>query len=182
MPVGEASRLIVILFIISSLGAGGQVSDPVNRASRDFVESFYHWYVPGTYRRITSRPWEIALKQKRFAFSPQLSELLKKDSSVQAKCADSVGLNFDPFVNYQDPAEHYVVGRISRESQTYMAEVYPVWSGEQRERPDVRAEFVEKDGDWFFVNFHYPDGNDLLTYLQGQTPPMLHAAPLSPVP
>jgi len=89
-----------------------------------------------------------------------------------------VGINFDPFLDYQEPAERYVVGRITQKGQTYMADIYAVRSGEQGEKPDVTAEFVEKDGHWFFVNFHYPNGNDLLTILK--SPRLPCSAPRTP--
>ncbi len=162
----RASWALILLMALCSLGAEAQITDHVNRSSREFVESFYQWYVPRTHSRTTNRPWEIALSYKRSAFSPQLAELLREDSAAQARCEDLVGLNFDPFLNYQEPAERYVVGRIIQKGQTYMADIYAVREGKQGEKPEVTAEFVEKDGHWFFVNFHYPDGDNLLSLLK----------------
>jgi hypothetical protein len=51
-----------------------------------------------------------------------------------------VGIDFDPFVNYQELADRYVVRRISQKGQAYMADIYAVWSGERREKLDVTAE------------------------------------------
>jgi hypothetical protein len=151
---------------LCSLGAEAQVSDRVNKSSRKFVESFFQWYVPRTNSDNPDRFWDSVLKHKRSAFGSQLYELLKEDSDAQARCHDLVGLDFDPFLYTQEPAERYVVGKIVQRGQAYLADIYAVRSGEQGEKPDVTAEFVEKGGHWFFVNFHYSDGGDLLTTLK----------------
>lgn len=166
----RASWALILLMFLCSPGAGAQVTDRPKGSPREFVESFYQWYVPRAHSQTMDRPCEIALKYKRSAFSPQLAELMREDSAAQARCEDLVGINWDPFLNYQEVADRYVVGRIILKGQTYMADVYAVRSGEQREKPDVTAEFVEKDGHWFFVNFHYPDGSNLITALKS---PML---------
>jgi hypothetical protein len=162
---------LVLLMYLCSLGAGAQLTGRPKGSAREFVESFYQWYVPRAHSETADRPCEIALKYKRSAFSSQLAELMREDSTAQARCKDSVGINWDPFLNYQEVADRYLVGRITQKGQTYMADIYAVWAGEQRQKPDVTAEFVEKDGHWFFVNFHYPDGGDLLTTLKSPRRP-----------
>lgn len=169
MSIARAFGSLIVLTVLCSLGAEGQVTDRVDRSSREFLESFYQWYVS----RINSPKgdWTIALKYKRSAFSPQLFELLKEDSDAQARCCDLVGPDWDPVLYTQEPAERYVVGKIIQKGQTYLAEIYAVRHGEGAEKPDFTAEFAEKDGHWFFVNFHYPDGGDLLTVLKSPRPP-----------
>lgn len=146
--------------------AGAQVTARVDKSSREFVDSFYQWYVPRTHSNLPDGFWDSALRYKRSAFSAELFGLLKENADAQARCHDLVGLDFDPFLNYQEPAERYVVGRITQKGQTYEADIHAVWSGEQGEKPDVTAEFVERDRRWFFVNFRYPDGDDLVAILK----------------
>ena len=165
----RCSLILSLAFVLPSTGA--QVTDDINKSSREFVERFYQWYVPSLLHRGRFRSWNIALRYKRSAFSPQLIELLTANSDAQAACRDLVGLDFDPFLTYQDVAERYVVGKIAQKGQAYEADIHAVRSGEQGEKPDVTAEFVEKDGQWFFVNFHYPDGDDLVTILKSPRPP-----------
>jgi hypothetical protein len=110
--------------------------------------------------------WNIALKYKRSAFSPPLTRLLEQDRAAQAKCQELVGLDFDPFLNTQDPAEHYVVREIARHDQYYVVDIYSVQFGEKSKEPSVRAEVSESDGHWFFDNFLYPGGRDLVTLLK----------------
>jgi len=168
---------LIILMVLCSLGAEAQVSHRVYRSSREFVEDFYKWYSALALSENANSAPDIALKEKRSAFSSQLAQLLREDSDAQARCADLVGINFDPFLDYQEVAQRYVVGRITQKGRTYMADIYAVRSGEQGEKPDVTAEFVEKDGHWFFVNFDYPNGNDLLTILKSPRLPCSRPRP-----
>lgn len=169
------SLILSLAFVLPSTGA--QVTADINKSSREFVERFYQWYVPSLLHRGRFHSWNIALRYKRSAFSPQLIELLTANSDAQAACRDLVGLDFDPFLNSQDPAEHYVVGGIAQRGQTFEADIYPVWSGKQREKPDVTAELAEKDGHWLFVNFHYPGGDDLIKLLKSPRLPCSRPRP-----
>jgi hypothetical protein len=45
-----------------------------------------------------------------------------------------------------------------------------VEAGKRGDKPDVIAEFVHKGGRWFFVNFHYSGGGDLLSVLKSRSP------------
>jgi hypothetical protein len=84
--------------------------------------------------------WSDALPR----YSHQLAELLREDSAAQARCKEVVGINGDPFLDSQDVADNDGVGRITQKGQRYLADVYAVWSGEQRKKPDVTAEFTQK--------------------------------------
>jgi hypothetical protein len=139
-------------------------------SAREFVEEFYKWYAARAQSK--GRTSDVALKLKSSNFSPQLAKLLKEDSAAQDNCAEIVGLDFDPILNTQDPWEHYEVGRITQKGQYYKAEIYGVQSGKRNEKPDVVAEFLNKDGRWFFVNFYYPsEGTNLMTILRSPRPP-----------
>ena len=142
--VKRTTWALVLLMALCSQRAEAQVNDPGNRSAREFVESFYQWYIRRINSDIPDRFWDSALKYKRSAFSPQLFELLKEDRNAQARCIDLVGLDFDPFLYTQEPAERYVVGRITQKGQSYMADVYAVRHGEQRGKPDETAEVAEK--------------------------------------
>ena len=89
--------------------------------------------------------------------SSNLLRALKDDSDAQAKASgEIVGLDFDPFLNTQDPCEHYEVGEIVQQEQTYRAQILGVCSGKKNEKPDVIAQVERQSGHWVFVNFDYP--------------------------
>lgn len=80
--------------------------------------------------------------------------MLKEDSEAQAKAVgDIVGLDFDPFLYTQDPANRYALGKITTKGESCLVEV---GRPQQRiEKPAVTAELVYRHDQWVFTNFHY---------------------------
>ena len=150
--------LAVFLATACPLKAQAKNSQDDENACRTFVQGFYDWYVslpvPGSF------PLEVALTNKRHAFSPQLVQGLKEVLKVEAQDRE-VWLDFDPVLNSQDPGDRYEVRKISFKGANCLAEVYGVWSSSVTARtnvkPNVVAELTIKSGHWCFVNFHYPD-------------------------
>lgn len=175
---GQVYCCIFFLIVAPSLTAQTKGPHYVGNSPRAFVQGFYAWYVPRALNDDTTEGWNATLKLIHSNISPQLAELLEEDSAAQAKCNELVGLDFDPFLYTQDPAEHYEVGRITQVGEHYRAEIHRIQSGRPNEKPDVIAEFMHRDGHWSFVNFHYPGGADLLTILKSPRPKC--SAPRSP--
>jgi hypothetical protein len=153
--------LLFFLAVPGSLLAQGKSSGDI-RSCRAFVQEFYDWYMrlpENATATNDQRPAdEIALKQRKSIFSAELSRRLQKDyESADKAPGELVGLDFDPFLNSQDPDQRYVAGRIRLQGSSYWADVYGVADGNKRERPDVVAELVFENGRWLFLNFHYPD-------------------------
>jgi hypothetical protein len=153
------SGLFFLLAASSSFAGQGTPSQDARKSCRDFVQAFYDWYVPVALKHGRVRPADVALKNKGSEFSPELARALREDSEAQAKVkGDLVGLDFDPFLNSQDPSERYVVGNITPKGDRYWVEIYSLTSGKKSEKPDVVPELTFKDGRWIFVNFHYGQG------------------------
>jgi hypothetical protein len=141
----------------------------VGSSSREFVEQFYKWYVPLALNDQVNRSWDAALKLAPPPFSLELTKLLREDAVAQAECKELVGLDFDPFLYTQDPAQAYVVGKITHAGPDYRAEIYSVDHGVQSKEPGLIADFTQEKGHWFFVNFYYlSPKSDLLTVLKSR--------------
>ena len=154
--IGAACSLFFLLAIPCPLPAQQKNPKDLQKSCLDFVQNFYDWYAPKTQEQNAGNTSDLALKYRSSAFSPELARQLRADSDAQAKVAgDIVGLDFDPFVNSQDPDERYVVGKITVKGDSYWVEVHSIRSGKKREKPVVVAELMLKDGRWRFVNFHY---------------------------
>ena len=165
ISVAQGYCSLMLLMMPCSLYGQATKREDTFQSPRRFVEEFYRWYAARA--RGDGRTSDIALRLRGSDFGPELATLLKEDSAGQDKCADLVGLDFDPILNTQDPWERYEVGRITLKGGYYRAEIYGVQSGKRREKPDVVAEFVKKNGHWFFVNFYYPsERSDLLRILK----------------
>jgi hypothetical protein len=144
----------VFLFLALSWTVAGSPPD-LQKSCRDFVQGFYDWYVPKALK-VNVRPANLVLKYKSSAFSPELVRALQEDSEAQAKSPHQlVGLDFDPFLNSQDPSQRYVVGNVTVKGDRYWVEVYSITLGKRSPKPDVVPELMLKDGQWIFMNFHY---------------------------
>ena len=143
----------------------GNHPDP-SQTVREFVQGFYDWYVPRALGNNSSPAWAIAVKAKPSFFNPELALKLRQDATAQAKAkGEIVGLDFDPFLNDQDPAKHYVVGKVVRVNTSYRVEIHRVSSDKPDEEIAVTAQVMESSGHAYFANFHYPDGQNLLNLL-----------------
>jgi hypothetical protein len=147
---------ILLLFHVRCFSLPVQASDAqdTQKSCANFVQSFYDWY-------ITHPDSSRALKERPSAFSPELSRRLKEDHEAQAKApGDIAGLDFDPFLNSQDPGDPYSVGRIKiNDENTCWAEVHIGSANKMSRDAIVAAELANNAGRWQFVNFHYSSAN-----------------------
>jgi|SRR5208337_430840 len=129
------------------------------KSVRKFAQDFYSWYVPKALDPRTDSV-DLAMKHRGYALSRELLKALKEDSEAQARAHEIVGLDFDPFLNTQDPAERYELGRITQKGNTYLVDVFGVYPARPAELsegiPEVIAEVARRNGHWVFTNFLYP--------------------------
>jgi Protein of unknown function (DUF3828) len=159
----------VLLIVTVPAGSTETKKQGEPQSCKTFVQSFYEWYVPLAHRKDLKGPASnLAMKYKKSAFSARLYQALKTDSDAQARSQELVGLDFDPFLNSQDPDPRYEVRSVKESDEHCSAEVLGVGDGEKRTQADVVAELAHGGEGWKFVNFHYPrDKTDLLEVLKG---------------
>jgi hypothetical protein len=134
------------------------------------TQDFYDWYLPLTHKEMKEMPWGLAVRTKTDLFSPALVSALKADSDAKEHSSgDQVGIDFDPFLASQDPADHYQARNVTCQANRCLVEI---WSGssaptaDKTSKPDVIVELVQEGGTCRFLNFRYPSENsDLLTIL-----------------
>ena len=121
-----------------------------------FAWAFYDWYV----RHGTRSDSAIALRAA--LFDPKLLAALKADFEAQAKDSEEVvGLDWDPFLNTQDPCARYRVGSSARRGNRALVPVFGDCG--DTVRPAVVAELERTGPSWLFVNFrHTADSGSLL--------------------
>jgi hypothetical protein len=157
----------------------GQNQRPkISRAEscRKFVQEFYDWYVPKAAAfpdrcdKNPPRSSDLALKERRSFFSAALYHRLLEDSRAQDKADELVSLDFDPFLNTQDPGDPpgdpYRAFQVDQRSGNCFVKVYRTTSGKKEETPTVVPELFYQRDHWVFVNFHFPDGANLLGSLE----------------
>lgn len=139
------------------------------RSAQAFVQGFYDWYIPIAQKNNSRPAFNVVLKDRAYFLSPKLFLALEKDSEASAKSTDLVGLDFDPFLNSQDPGDpgdHYEVGEAVRKRDGYSVTVFPIASGTKGKSPIVLPEIQGRNGRWVFANFYYPGTGDLLSTLK----------------
>jgi hypothetical protein len=166
------SGLWFTIIAILSRQAIAQVPDRQQDSSscRKFSQAFYDWYLPFTQRKTQQPALYVVLQRKPEAFSPDLLRALKIDSEASARAqGELVGLDFDPFVGSQDPADHYEARGVSWQGDRCSVEV---WGASRTDtaaksgKPDAVAEVRLVRGHWEFQNFRYPElGSNLMSVL-----------------
>lgn len=131
-----------------------------------FVQSFLDWYVPNSRAAKGAADWIAMLKSRQTSFQSPLWQALREDSEAQAKSkGEIVGVDFDPFLNSQDPATSYVAGSVRRLGKEFRVEIVPKGHSSPPESARVSAEVVKTNGGWQFSNFYYPEKWNLRSVL-----------------
>jgi hypothetical protein len=78
--------------------------------------------------------------------SPELIRLIKRDEKLSEAAQGIANLDFDPFLNAQDPEGKYLAG--SATASNGQCQV-------QFEHGHLTAELKKSGSAWFFTNFHY---------------------------
>ncbi|MGH9735000.1 MAG: hypothetical protein ACRD8A_10485 [Candidatus Acidiferrales bacterium] len=158
-----AALLLICLACGSRLPAQPHAHGGTGSCQR-FAQTFYTWYVGQIFESFDKKnmdPLLQALGYKGHPFSRELEQGIRKVRAEEEKSHEAI-LDFDPILDTQDPAEHYVVRKVTMKSGHYWAEIYGVWPTPHPElgkRPEVVAE-MSYQGRWIFVNFHYPGDPD----------------------
>jgi hypothetical protein len=170
MPARFAALLVVLTLSAPAFGAPPAASS--DASCKSFVQAFYTRYVRLMEKDHSPSAFEVATRSRRSSFGVELRRALAEDEAAAARSpGEIVGLDFDPFLNAQDFAPRYTVGKVTRKGAGYRVEVFGHWNGPAGKKPDVIPELVRQSGRWVFVNFHYPGekgepSDDLLSILK----------------
>ncbi len=162
---------VLALSAISITAAAQETAKTESGSCRRFAQEFYGWYVPLTQKRLDRPASTVAIGRKPALFAPALLQALKADAEAQEHAnGDIVGLDFDPFVSSQDPADRYAVRKVAVQGDKCSVEV---WANPSRgnyaksAKPNVVAKLSKHEGKWQFDNFRYPDlDTDLVATLE----------------
>lgn len=158
-------RAILLLSLLLCLPIHAQVELARSKAV-EFVKSFYAWYAPFSQTDHIGPSFETAIKRYPSIFSAELHRALLSDASAQSKVSGYiVGIDFDPFLNSQDPAGEYEIDGVTEQLKRYSFQLHAVIQGRKQQKSAVIAEVEQQSGKWVFVNFRYPEGTDLLSIL-----------------
>lgn len=117
-----------------------------------FVQKFYDWYWNDTAAQSDKSAslqhgYEDALRLRPLVLSPELVRLIERDQRrSEAAGGDIINLDFDPFLNSQDPRGKYMVDRATLTATGCTATL---------SRQNVVVELKRYSSGWRFTNFHY---------------------------
>ncbi len=161
----RATVVLIGLLLLSASAASADEAGQKRAAA--FTQKFYDWYVPILLKPGKTDASDVAIAKRPALFDPPLLKALKEDAEAQAKTPDDiVGLDFDPFVNAQDPDDKYVVGRVTEKDGLYLVEVYGLRKGKREKAVSVVAELKPAKDGFVFVNFSYGADGDLVQVLK----------------
>ena len=162
-------RVAVILLGLVLLGSStGWADEAGQKRAATFTQKFYDWYVPIALKPLKEPSSNVAIAKRGSLFDPPLLKALKEDAEAARKSpGDIVGLDFDPFLNAQDPSHKYVVGGVSEEGGLYLVDVYGVSKGKRDAKPSAVAELKPAKDSFVFSNFRYGADGDLVGILKG---------------
>jgi hypothetical protein len=161
----------LLLISLTFTGLSAAQIRPQSRESlscQRFAQQFYDWYVPFIEKH-SDASYDLALRRRPTVFSPELLHALRIDSEAQARVkGEIVGLDFDPFLGSQDPADHYEARLAMLQHGACSVEVWrssPTDTAAKLNEPEAVAELKQQNGHWQFVNFRYAVGVPDLLHL-----------------
>ena len=161
MRIPRAKLLTCLcLCLTGSISLSGQARPIQSRAisCRQFVETFYKWYLDTASRNHGQTDSHLALKDRPYLFSSELLLRLREESEVQNRAgSDLVGLDIDPFSGPDGAGDRFALEKVTTKGDLCWAEVY----FDEYKMPGVMPELAHENGRWIFVNFYYPSPSNL---------------------
>ena len=154
--------LLLICFTCSSRLVAQDRAQADKESCRQFTQAFYSWYVAKVFESFDHKNTDALLEALGYKGQPFSRELVQGIRSVRTeeKKSHEAILDFDPILNTQDPAEHYLVREVTERNGQFLVEIYGIWNAprtELGEGPQVVAELTHMQDRWMFINFHYPN-------------------------
>lgn len=168
MQLNRSMRLMVVLLLA---GCSWESHSEGRAAARQFAAEFYAWYRPagGAERGVNE-----VLKERRAWLTPQLASLLEADQACASRAQAVCRLDFDPFLNSQDPCEKYEVDGDMipyRDLREVWVLVRATCSGRPDSIPTADLVLIPSGVSWVIKDVRYPQTRDpLISILSTESP------------
>ncbi len=128
---------------------------------RQFAQGFYSWYVSIIHEQLNGPAFDVVLRERSYVLSPGLLRALKTDSEAQRHAqGEIVGIDFDPFVGGQDPADRYDLRNVTIKGGKCFIEVWRASPNDKSAKsidPDAIVQLSNKTGHWSIEDIQYPE-------------------------
>jgi hypothetical protein len=135
------------------------------------VQRFLDWYGPHA-AQATDPAWARAVLPGGAPLTPDLIAALSAD--LEAKRAfkgEAVGLDFDPFLNTQDPCERYSANASRVASDTVFVPVTAQCGPTAQTHRIATMVLVQRGARWLIADVRYPTGRSLVAMLRDEASP-----------
>jgi len=178
MSIHSKRCLVLALLTVTACKPAGP---PASESARKAVDDFYAWYVP--MQHDTPMASMRAIRERRTSFGADLAAALRADSAASSQSpGEVVGLDGDPFLNSQDPCEHYATTGVAEVGSRFLVQVVGSGKCEAHTNADVTVEVTPANGRLLFTNFVYSarDKDDLIATLADLATARKSSRPKSP--
>lgn len=134
-------------------------------AARQFLQKFYDWYAPFAQTDPRFPAWWAILTRDSADLDAHLARALRADSAAQRMNPRSREvIDFDPFLNSQDPCPRYTVTDVRPDGRGYRATVEPVCPNPtaqywQTLDKHTSVKVIPQGGHWRIANVFYGPGD-----------------------
>jgi hypothetical protein len=164
---------ISAVFLVASLVSSCLQADRVRgaeevREAQVYVQEFYDWYATQANRAGASGPaWNAIVTMRPTALDSTFLRLLKTDLTEKAKSppGESVGLDWDPILNTQDPCPSYKADSAYVANAEFRVRVTGV-CGEAAGNRSLDVVVDHRRGAWVIMTVRAEEGYDAVRSLK----------------
>lgn len=125
------------------------------------TQAFYFWYVALPESRNGQPGWAMALDRKPPVLSARLRRALAADLASKARASGMIeGIDFDPFLDGQDPCLRFAIGKTRSEGAHELVQVVPTCDAASRRKP-INVALVRSGAQFVIDDIVYADGRTL---------------------
>ena len=149
---------IVLFSVIGVMDAAAQSAPALDSSAKHVVQEFYDWYVPRAAKANGTNLIMSAARRRALPFDAELLRWLWIDSIAQTRApkGELDGLDWDPYLDSQDPCRRYRATGVSRRGTTYDVEVRGSGGCPPNDTVDVVVRLMPRPAGWTVVDFRYP--------------------------
>jgi hypothetical protein len=126
-------------------------------SARQVVQTFYNWYLPVATHPGKRDAFMTAATSGPSQFEPELVRWLRIDSTARARGQGEIdGLDWDPFLNSQDPCEKYTASAVRVDGSRYFVDVVGSGGCRSHTDADVVVELRATGGSFVIHEFRDP--------------------------
>lgn len=163
--IGSISRKFINAMLVSLVIMFAASPSYSRGVYGNFLYRFYCWYVHAALKDTELPSWQMAIRRHPENFVPSLLVMLKKEAARAKKESGYVDtIDFDPFLNTQDPGKYYRVGGENYRAGHALVDVFE----ENRKEKSLSIDLINVKGSVKIYDIIYKNGTTLRGLLRNK--------------